>query len=76
MPRLLLDAEYRVRKTVAPVLRACCERDGLRVYDRMKKIVLEDIEDKFKRPAEKPTEGYEEKAPPVFLHDTEGGHPY
>lgn len=78
VPRLLLDPEYRVRKAVSSVLRECCQRDGLVIYDKMGKIVLDDIRDKFKRPEEEPKEpeqnaGYAEPtAPPVFLHDTEG----
>jgi len=81
VPRLLVDPEYRVRKAVSSVLRECCQRDGLVIYDKMGKIVLDDIRDKFKRPEEEPKEpkepeqnaGYAEPpAPPVFLHDTEG----
>lgn len=83
VPGLLLDPEYRVRKAVSAVLRECCQRDGLPIYDKMGKIVLDDIRDKFKRPEEEPKEqrlqelqgsatGYPEAAAPVFLHDTEG----
>eukprot|EP00439_Symbiodinium_sp_Y106_P014836 s6215_g2.t1 len=80
VPNLLTDREYRVRKATAAVLRECCLRDGLAVYDKMGKIVLHDIQDKFKRPQEEelPSEpgqgGYAEAppAPPTFLHDTEG----
>ncbi|CAJ1343050.1 unnamed protein product [Effrenium voratum] len=77
VPRLLTDQEYRVRKAVAAVLRECCCRDGLPVYDKMGKTVLADIGDKFKRPEEETTQapenagGYSE-SPPTFLHDTEG----
>ncbi|CAK9102435.1 unnamed protein product [Durusdinium trenchii] len=52
VPRLLIDPEYRVRKAVAAVLRECCQRDGLRIYDQIGQIVLDDIRDKFKRPDE------------------------
>ncbi|CAE6926379.1 UVR8, partial [Symbiodinium sp. CCMP2456] len=81
VPDLLTDREYRVRKATAAVLRECCLRDGLAVYDKMGKIVLHDIQDKFKRPQEEeppsePGQGYGEApappAPPTFLHDTEG----
>lgn len=81
VPNLLTDREYRVRKATAAVLRECCLRDGLAVYDKMGQIVLHDIQDKFKRPQEEelPSEegqGYPEAlappAPPTFLHDTEG----
>jgi hypothetical protein len=87
VPRLLTDAEYRVRKAVAAVLIECCRRDGLAVYDRLSDEVLGDIHKTFQRPTEAPDEQTE--APPIaihvpvadnkepwvvptFLHDTEG----
>eukprot|EP00434_Breviolum_minutum_P033205 symbB.v1.2.029381.t1/scaffold3206.1/size61198/7 len=71
VPRLLVDPEYRVRKAVSSVLRECCQRDGLVIYDKMGKIVLDDIRDKFKRP-EEPKEseqnaGADPKTPWDFL---------
>eukprot|EP00406_Dinophysis_acuminata_P017644 CAMPEP_0179335768 /NCGR_PEP_ID=MMETSP0797-20121207/66672_1 /TAXON_ID=47934 /ORGANISM="Dinophysis acuminata, Strain DAEP01" /LENGTH=664 /DNA_ID=CAMNT_0021049183 /DNA_START=1 /DNA_END=1995 /DNA_ORIENTATION=- len=73
VPRLLVDAEYRVRKAVAEVLRECCRHEGLAVYDRMKDTVLSDISDKFKRTEEAAEEEPEAPpAPPKFLPDTEG----
>ena len=37
-------------QAVSAVLRECCQRDGLVIYDKMGQIVLDDIRDKFKRP--------------------------
>jgi len=75
VPQLLVDSEYRVRKSVALVLRACCERDGLQVYDRLSDTVLGDIRAKFQRQAgddDEETDPGKPPAPPTFLPDTEG----
>jgi len=73
VPRLLVDPEYRVRKAMALVLRECCVRDGIQVFDGLAETVLGDIRDKFRRKT-----GVEDgapgdaTAPPTFLPDTEG----
>jgi len=80
VPRLLVDAEYRVRKAVAAVLLECCQRDGLAVYDDLSETVLGDIRENFRR-SPTPEEEVAEIAsrpptgtllPPTFLPDTEG----
>lgn len=73
VPRLLVDTEYRVRKAVAPVLKECCSRDGLSVFDSLSGVVLGDIRDKFRRTLEEKEEDPNlPPAPPSFLPDTEG----
>eukprot|EP00929_Paragymnodinium_shiwhaense_P063561 TRINITY_DN31755_c0_g1_i1.p1 TRINITY_DN31755_c0_g1~~TRINITY_DN31755_c0_g1_i1.p1 ORF type:complete len:732 (-),score=150.97 TRINITY_DN31755_c0_g1_i1:197-2392(-) len=76
VPRLLLDAEYRVRKAVAGVLRECSRRDGLAVYDELQDRVLGNIRETFQRApsTEEETAGADgaPPPPPTFLPDTEG----
>jgi len=74
VPRLLVDSECRVRKAVAAVLRECCRRDGLAVYDAVAEAVLGDIRSKFTRVTEEAggAEAAPPTAPPTFLPDTEG----
>lgn len=81
VPRLLLDEEYRVRKSVAGVLRECCKRNGLATYDMLQEQVLGNIRKTFARAPDSgeatSVEGNAAVpsapvAPPTFLHDTEG----
>lgn len=71
--KLLLDPEYRVRKAVSVVLRECCRRDGLAVFDEVSAAVLGDIQANFRRKvSEEKDDAGQPPAPPTFLPDTEG----